>query len=103
MNEKIQIGIITYALLQFFALLLYGIDKSRARRSQDQHPKKGYKKNRISERFLLQIAILAPIGALLGMKLFHHKTKKSKFIIWNFLMLIIHVLCLFFVFRYFNG
>ena len=45
---------------------MYGIDKSRARRG----------KWRISEKTLIGIAVIGgSIGALLGMLVFHHKTK----------------------------
>ena len=64
MNEKILIGIITvYMFLQLPVFFLYGLDKSRAKRSQDGNLKKDYGKNGIPERFLLQMSILSPIGA----------------------------------------
>ncbi|MDU3750385.1 DUF1294 domain-containing protein [Peptoniphilus rhinitidis] len=36
---------------------------------------------RISERVLLTFSIFAGFGGLLGMKIFHHKTKKRNFIL----------------------
>ena len=37
---------------------------------------------RISEKALLGLAVLGgSIGALLGMKVFHHKTRKAKFFV----------------------
>ncbi|MDN6195214.1 MAG: DUF1294 domain-containing protein, partial [Atopostipes suicloacalis] len=49
---------------------LYGLDKKRAMK----------KKKRISEKTLFFISFLfGGIGALFGMKQFHHKTKKLKF------------------------
>ncbi len=50
-------------------LLLFSIDKGRAIRH----------KWRISERALLIAALFGGIGGLLGMLLFHHKTRKWKF------------------------
>lgn len=54
------------------AFLVYGMDKRRAR----QH------KWRIPERWLLGVALLGgSAGALVGMYLFRHKTRKRKFVI----------------------
>lgn len=59
-------------LVNLAAFILYGADKSYA--------KKG--KRRIPEKTLLLWAFLGgSIGALLGMKIFHHKTLKPKFAI----------------------
>ena len=53
-----------------FVFLIYGIDKKKAKKQ----------KWRIPEKTLLMLAFLfgAP-GASLGMRFFHHKTKKMKF------------------------
>ena len=56
-------------LLTFF---IYGIDKWKARRD----------KWRVPEATLLMLAALGgSVGALLGMFVFHHKTKHKKFLI----------------------
>ena len=56
--------------INIFSFILMGIDKYKA-------IKNNY---RISENTLLFISILGGgIGSLLGMILFHHKTKKLKF------------------------
>lgn len=53
-----------------FAFVLFGIDKQRARQGRW----------RISEKTLLTAAALGGSpGALAGMYLFHHKTKKKSF------------------------
>ena len=64
------------AVMSVLALALYGIDKSKAKRN----------KWRIKEAVLLGFGFFggAP-GALLGMVLFHHKTKHWYFWIVNFL------------------
>ncbi|MFA5313177.1 MAG: DUF1294 domain-containing protein [Methanomassiliicoccales archaeon] len=62
------------------AFLLFGIDKSRARKG----------KRRISEATLLMSALLGPFGAYLGMRSFHHKTKKLKFVLVP-LFMVVHV------------
>lgn len=60
------------ALSNLTAFLAYGIDKRRAR----QH------KWRIPERNLLGLALIGgSAGALAGMYLFRHKTRKMKFVI----------------------
>lgn len=63
--------ILTYLeIISLAALALMGIDKRRA--------KKG--KWRVPENVLILSAVLGgSIGALAGMYLFHHKTRKKKF------------------------
>ena len=57
-------------LVNLIAFVLYGVDKRRARQGRW----------RISESTLLGIALLGgAIGAMVGMKVFHHKTKHKKF------------------------
>ncbi len=63
--------------------ILFGADKYKA--------KKG--RWRIPERFLLWCAFLfGSVGALLGMKVFRHKTRHNKFRIGLPLMLLVHLL-----------
>ncbi len=64
-----SILLIILLALNIIAILMYGVDKSKA--------KKG--KWRISEKSLLIIAFLGPWGALIGMHGFHHKTQKTAF------------------------
>ena len=57
-------------IINIISLILYGIDKHKAKKN----------KYRISEFTLIIISYLGgAIGAILGMNLFHHKTKKPKF------------------------
>ena len=65
--STVELILIIYLLaVNIIAFLMYGIDKSRARRG----------KWRISEKTLIGIAVIGgSIGALLGMLVFHHKTK----------------------------
>jgi len=52
-------------------MFVYGLDKAKAN---------NYKARRISERTLLILALIGgSIGALIGMKLFRHKTQKLSF------------------------
>ncbi len=71
--EKI---LLLLAALNLLAFLLYGLDKGKAKR----------KKWRISEALLLSAGFFGgSLGALLGMKLWHHKTKHWYFWAVNFL------------------
>ena len=67
----IQTIVLSYLLIiNLIVFVLYGIDKKRA--IQNEY--------RISERVLLWIARLGgAIGSWLGIKLFRHKTKHTKF------------------------
>lgn len=49
------------------------------------------KTRRVPERTLLLIALVAPFGAVGGMRIFHHKTRKVKFLL-VYLFLTLHVL-----------
>lgn len=49
------------------------------------------KTRRVPERTLLLIALVAPFGAVGGMRIFHHKTRKVKFLL-VYLFLALHVL-----------
>jgi len=60
---------IVYALINAASYALYGIDKFKARKD----------KWRISEQSLLIVSLFGPIGALLGMQQFRHKTQKPIF------------------------
>ena len=68
---QIQIIVLFYFLIiNLIAFVLYGIDKKRAIRNEF----------RIRESVLLWIARLGgAIGSWLGIKLFRHKTKHTKF------------------------
>ena len=58
--------------INLLTFLIYGIDKWKARRD----------KWRVPEATLLMLAALGgSVGALLGMSVFHHKTKHKKFLI----------------------
>ena len=71
MSNYLLYGLLIYlAAINIVAFFLYGIDKWKAR----------HDKWRITEARLIGIAVAGgSIGALLGMKLWHHKTKHNKF------------------------
>lgn len=57
-------------LLNLYAFGLYGIDKYRAKKDAWRIPE---------ARLLWAAALGGSVGALLGMGVFHHKTRKNKF------------------------
>ena len=75
--------IIYIIIVNIISFIIYGIDKLLAIKHL----------YRISEIALITLSILGgSIGSILGMVIFHHKTKKIKFIILNPLILILQVL-----------
>ncbi|MBR1809803.1 MAG: DUF1294 domain-containing protein [Paludibacteraceae bacterium] len=68
--------------INLLAFAMYGIDKYKSKHDL----------NRISEKALLLIAFFGgSVGALLGMFVFHHKTKHLKFRILLPLFFLIHI------------
>lgn len=63
--------ILAYAVINIIVFCMYGIDKYKAT----------HKKWRIPEATLIGAAVFGVLGALAGMYVFHHKTKKPKFYI----------------------
>ena len=69
-------------LMNLITFATYGIDKSRARRGEW----------RISEKMLIALALLGgSLGAFLGMRVFHHKTRKPLFRILIPLLLVLDI------------
>ena len=69
--------------LNLVTFIFYGMDKRRAIK----------KKQRISEYTLLVLSFFGGcLGALLGMNVFHHKTKKFKFWFFNLLFTIMWII-----------
>ena len=70
MRSLIYLVLIYLATVNIVTFFLYGIDKRKAKRS----------KWRIQESTLLWWAVFGgSIGALLGMRVWHHKTQHKKF------------------------
>ena len=66
MNELIMY----FVAINLVAFLAYGLDKQKAKQNRW----------RIPERVLLGLAAVGgSVGAFMGMRAFHHKTKKLKF------------------------
>ena len=78
-----MVWLILYAvLINLAALIVFGVDKKRARRHEW----------RISERTLFLLALAGgSVGAILGMLVFRHKTRHLKFRILVPLFLILHI------------
>ena len=75
MNQPFLYYLIVINIVTF---LVYGIDKWKAKSQRKVKTKQGY--SRISETTLLMLAVIGgSIGALLGLKIWHHKTKHKKF------------------------
>ena len=74
-----QIALIYFLCMSVAAFVIYGVDKSRAKRNQW----------RIKESVLLWMSFLGgAVGALLGMQVFRHKTKHRYFEFVGFLGLV---------------
>ena len=74
-----ELYLLTLALSSVCTFFLYGIDKRRAIKN----------KRRIRERTLFLFAFLGgAVGALLGMRLFRHKTKHTYFYVINSIALL---------------
>ncbi len=71
---------LAFVVLNIVAFLMYGYDKYKAKADKWRTP----------EKTLLGIALLAPWGSILGMNIFHHKTRKTKFKL-VYLFALIHI------------
>ena len=82
MDSNTQIIIAALLLVNIVAFAAYGIDKRKAQKN----------KWRIPESTLLLLAFIGgSLGALLGMRTFHHKTQHWKFKILVPLFLVLHL------------
>ena len=78
-----------FAIISLITLILYGVDKRRAKRG----------KWRIPERVLIGFSLLGGgVGGWLGMKLFRHKTRHWYFHVINILGTALQVAALLFAF-----
>ena len=82
--------IIYILIINLITLIIFKIDKKRSIKHE----------SRIKESTLIILsAIGGSIGAILGMNLFHHKTKKIKFKILIPLTLLIWIYIIFIIYR----
>ncbi len=83
--------LIYYLVINLAAFSLYGADKKKA----EKH------RRRIPEKTLFLTAFLGgAMGALCGMELFRHKTRKNYFWGLNLLALVLHVMIMYLLFFY---
>lgn len=83
------IALMVYLVVNLVVMALYGFDKHRARNGG----------RRIPERSLIMAALLGPFGALLGMRLFHHKTRKALFLLVP-LFVVLHLVLIYLIWYY---
>ena len=84
---------IYYCFINALSIACFGLDKKKAEAG----------KWRVPERTLISLALIGGgIGALLGMLIFHHKTRKRKFRVFVPLWLLLHVIAVAF-FTYQNN
>lgn len=82
------IFIVYLILINMISFSIMGIDKYKARKA----------KYRISEKVLFLLSfIFGSLGTLIGMYTFRHKTKHLKFIILIPILLIINVVCIYYI------
>jgi len=68
-------GVIWLVLINLVTFLAFGLDKLKAKRKEKRE-----KTRRIPEKTLFLLAILGgSVGALLGMRMWHHKTLHKSF------------------------
>lgn len=85
-TNLLYIYVATINVVTFF---VYGSDKSKAKAG----------KWRIPEAHLIFLAVIGgSVGALFGMRMFHHKTRKPKFKIGVPAILIIQLIMIYFLF-----
>ena len=65
-----KIFLVFYAIMTVITFVLYGVDKSKAKKGRWRIPEK---------TLLLFAACCGGLGAFLGMKIFRHKTKHTSF------------------------
>jgi uncharacterized membrane protein YsdA (DUF1294 family) len=98
-----MIIVIYLIAINVVTFLVYGIDKAASKRGGKQARMKAKAKHgnwRISEATLLILAVIGgSIGALLGMKLWHHKTMHKKFKYGLPLILLAQIALIYFICR----
>ncbi len=76
-------------LTELAVFIIYGVDKLKAKKGSF----------RIPEATLIIAALFGPVGAFLGMHIWHHKTRKPKFFITVPVFLVIRVILVILVCR----
>jgi uncharacterized membrane protein YsdA (DUF1294 family) len=82
----VEIFLAIYAILNGIVFCVYAYDKRKAKRNS----------RRTSEKRLLSLALIGPVGAYCAMNIFRHKTLKTKFLLVPaFMVLHLAVICYF--------
>ena len=88
MKYLIFIILIYLVFINIITCIVFGVDKRKA--------KKG--KWRVPEAALILLSVIGgSIGALIGMHLFHHKTRKAKFKVGVPVILILQIILVIFI------
>ena len=83
--QYLKYFLIAFAVWNLVVFVIYGMDKRRAKKD----------KWRISEKTLILLALFfGGTGALIGMGVFHHKTKHKKFQIGVPLLTLLNYACI---------
>lgn len=86
----LQCFLVYLALLSLVTLIVYGVDKARAKRGLW----------RISERALLTLSLAGgAVGGLAAMQLFRHKTRHLYFYAVNILAILLHAGIVYLLYR----
>lgn len=80
--------LVVFLLLNLVSFLLFGLDKWKAKHGRWRIPE---------STLLLSAALGGSTGAFLGMKMFHHKTRKAKFYLGVPALWIIQVILLWYL------
>ena len=80
--------LVVFLLLNAVSFLLFGLDKWKAKHGRWRIPE---------STLLLSAALGGSTGAFLGMKMFHHKTRKAKFYLGVPALWIIQVILLWYL------
>jgi uncharacterized membrane protein YsdA (DUF1294 family) len=86
--DQILFTEVLLTIINSVSLTIFGIDKLKSKRG-------GW---RVPESKLLLLAFFGPFGAFMGMLLFRHKTRKTKFLLVPIFLFIQVLLILYFVF-----
>ncbi len=90
----LEVFLIAYAAWNIITFLMFGYDKLKAKMD-------GW---RVSEATLIWCAfVMGGVGAILGSKVFHHKTQKTKFKILLPIALLLNILLLVLTILWFKG
>jgi uncharacterized membrane protein YsdA (DUF1294 family) len=81
-----EIFLVIYAILNGIVFCVYAYDRRKAKRNS----------RRTSEKRLLILALIGPIGAYCAMNIFRHKTLKTKFLLVP-LFLVMHLAVIFYL------